>query len=106
MRKFKLSSSGDRGWFIGDFDRAVHRTKDFEVNYKENPKGKEATHVHKIITEITLVLTGKLVVNGELCEPGDIYILDPGNISQIEYLEPSNTITIKTPSVPNDKHYL
>ena len=106
MKHFKLENSGDRGWFIGDFDKAVFRTKEFEVNYRVNPRGKEKTHVHNIITEITLVLTGSLVVNGKLCGPGDIYIIEPGDISQLEYLEETNTVTIKTPSVPSDKHYL
>ena len=31
MKKFRLSESGARGWFIGDFPEAVVRTKNFEV---------------------------------------------------------------------------
>ena len=106
MKRFKLSDSGARGWFIGDFESAVHRTKDFEVCYQHVPRGKLATHVHKQITEITLVISGRTVVNGELFEAGDIHVLYPNDISQIEYLEDTQVVTIKTPSIPSDKFML
>lgn len=106
MERYKLSDSGARGWFIGDFPEAVHRTKDFEVCYQLNPRGYTLSHTHKIITEITLVISGKLLLNGELFGPGDIHVLYPGDISQLEYLEETQVVTIKTPSIPADKHYL
>jgi mannose-6-phosphate isomerase-like protein (cupin superfamily) len=106
MKRFKLSDSGARGWFIGDFESAVYRTKDFEVTYQLNPRGKPDTHVHKQITEITLVISGRAVVNGELFEAGDIHVLYPNDISQIEYLEDTQVVTIKTPSIPTDKFML
>ena len=106
MKRFKLSDSGARGWFIGDFESAVHRTKDFEVCYQHNPRGRPATHIHKQITEITLVISGRAVVNGELFEAGDIHVLYPNDISQIEYLEDTEVVTIKTPSIPSDKFIL
>jgi hypothetical protein len=106
MKRYKLNDSGARGWFIGDFDNAVYKTKDFEVCYQLNPRSKPATHIHKEITEITLVISGRQVCNGELFEAGDICILEPGDISQIEYLEDTQVVTIKTPSIPSDKFML
>jgi hypothetical protein len=106
MKRSSLSESGARGWFIGDFDNAVHRTKDFEVTYQKNPRSQTASHVHKIAYEITLVISGRQICNGEMFGPGEICVLEPGDISQIEYLEETEVVTIKTPSVPNDKHYL
>jgi hypothetical protein len=106
MLRYKLSECGDRGWFIGDFDGAVHRTKDFEVTYQKNPRSQTASHIHKLAYEITLVISGRQICNGEIFEAGDICILEPGDISQIEYLEETEVVTIKTPSVPSDKHYL
>lgn len=106
MKKFKLSDTGARGWFIGDFDGAVHRTKDFEVTYQKNPRSQTASHIHKLAYEITLVVSGRQICNGQIFEAGDICILEPGDISQIEYLEETEVVTIKTPSVPSDKHYL
>ena len=106
MKRHHLSDSGARGWFIGDFDGAVHRTKEFEICYQKNPRSQTASHIHKLAYEITLVISGRQICNGELFVAGDICILEPGDISQIEYLEETEVVTIKTPSVPDDKHYL
>jgi hypothetical protein len=106
MKKHKLSESGARGWFIGDFPEAVVRTRDFEVNYQLNPKGHTPSHLHKIITEVTLVISGRMLVNGQLFEHGDIFILEPGDIGQVEYLDDCATVAIKFPSIPDDKYYV
>ena len=106
MKKFNLSDAGARGWFIGDFDNAVFRTKDFEVTYQKNSRSQTASHIHKLAYEITLVISGRQICNGQMFTAGDICILEPGDISQIEYLEETEVVTIKTPSVPSDKHYL
>lgn len=106
MKRLKLSDCGDRGWFIGDFAKAAYQTKNFEVCYQDNPRSKPASHIHKEITEITLVISGRALVNGEIFEAGDIHIIYPGEPSQIEYLEQTEVVTIKTPSIPSDKHYL
>jgi hypothetical protein len=106
MKRYKLSECGDRGWFIGDFDGAVHRTKDFEATYQKNPRTQTPSHIHKIAHEITLVISGRQICNGEIFSAGDICILEPGDVSQIEYLEETEVVTIKVPSVPSDKHYL
>jgi uncharacterized cupin superfamily protein len=106
MKRYKLSDCGDRGWFIGDFTGAIYQTKDFEVNYQKNPRSQTPSHIHKVAHEITLIVKGRQICNGEIFEAGEICILEPGDISQIEYLEETETVTIKVPSVPTDKHYL
>ena len=106
MKKHKLSESGARGWFIGDFPEAVFRTKNFEVNWQTNPRGHGINHFHKVITEIQLVTRGRMLVNGVVFGPGDICTLEPGDISQIDYLEEVDTVAIKFPSVPDDKYLL
>ena len=106
MQRYKLSECGDRGWFIGDFNGAVHRTKDFEVTYQKNNRSQTPSHIHKVAHEITLVISGRQICNGQLFTAGDICMLEPGDISQIEYLEETEVVTIKVPSVPSDKYYL
>ena len=106
MQRYKLSECGARGWFIGDFIGAVHRTKDFEVTYQKNPRSQTASHIHKLAYEITLVISGCQICNGEIFKAGDICVLEPGDISQIEYLEETEVVTIKIPSIPSDKHLL
>ena len=106
MKHYKLSDSGARGWFIGDFPEAVFRTKDFEICFQHNPRSKPDSHIHKEITEITLVISGRQLCNGEIFEAGDICVLEPGDVSQIEYLEDTQVVTIKSPSIPSDKFML
>ncbi len=72
MRRSSIKDSGSRGWFIGDFDTAVYRTKDFEVTYQKLPRSKPDSHKHKLITEITLVISGRQICNGEIFAAGDI----------------------------------
>lgn len=105
MRKFKLSECGDRGWFIGNFEKAAHKTDQFEVAYKFSPKGETGeSHYHKIATEITLVATGSVHMNGLVFNSGDIFILEPNEVSVYECLEDTFFVTIKTPGAKNDKY--
>ena len=106
MKTYKLSDSGARGWFVGDFPEAVLKTKEFEVCYQTNQRGHAVSHTHNVITEITLVVSGRVLTNGKIYTAGDIYVLEPGDISQTEYLEETSVVTVKTPSVPTDKHLL
>ena len=106
MKRYKLSEAGERGWFIGDFEKAVLRTKDFEVAYQHNQIGNTRSHYHRQAVEITLIITGRVLMNGQVFEQGEIIVLEPGDISQLEYLEETRLVTIKSPSVPNDKFYL
>jgi hypothetical protein len=106
MRRSSLKDSGARGWFIGDFPDAVFQTKDFEVTYQKNSRSQTASHIHKLVHEITLVISGSQICNGEIFKAGDICVLEPGDVSQIEYLEETEVVTIKTPSIPSDKYLL
>jgi hypothetical protein len=107
MKKFRLSESGARGWFIGDFPEAVIRTKDFECCWQENKAGnKDRPHCHKIITEVQLITNGRMIINGEEFGPGDIYMSEPGEHYYAEYLEDTKVVAIKFPSIPDDKYYI
>ena len=106
MKRSNLKDCGARGWFIGDFEGSVWPNKDFEVTYQKVQRGQTPSHIHKIAHEITLVISGRQICNGEMFAAGDICILEPGDISQIEYLEETEVVTIKVPSLPADKHYL
>jgi hypothetical protein len=107
MRKLKLSDAGDRGWFVGDFEKAVVRTKDFEVCWQGNSAGTVDTpHMHKIITELQLITEGRMIINGVEFGPGDIYVSEPGEEYRAHYLEDTKVVAIKFPSIPNDKYYI
>ena len=47
MKKFKMSDMKG-GWFVGDFEPSVLRTKNFEVGYHTHKKGDDTSnHYHK-----------------------------------------------------------
>jgi hypothetical protein len=107
MRKVKLSDAGDRGWFVGDFERAAVRTRDFEVCWQGNSAGTVDTpHMHKIITELQLITEGRMIINGVEFGPGDIYVSEPGEEYRAHYLEDTKVVAIKFPSIPDDKYYI
>lgn len=107
MKKLKLSDSGSRGWFVGNFPEAVVKTKEFEVCYQENSQDYPTQdHYHKIVTEVQLVIRGCIVINGEEFRAGEICVLEPGEHYSSYYLEPTDVVAVKFPSIPNDKYYI
>ena len=107
MKKLKHSESGDRGWFIGNFPRAVLQSEHFECCWQANPAGKkDVPHYHLKATEIQLIVKGRMRINKEEFGVGDICVLEPGEPYYAEYLEDTEVFAVKTPSVPNDKYYI
>ena len=95
-----------RGWFAGDFPQAVYRTRDFEASVKYDKAGdKYEKHTHKIATEITVVISGRLRFNDRICCKNDILVIEPGEAADCEALEDSISVVIKAPGVPGDKFY-
>lgn len=93
------------GWFIGNFLPAVLHTSMFEVCYKRHTKGEVwPVHYHKIATEYTILVHGKLIMNGKLIEPNTIIIMNPYEIAEPEFLEDCEVLIVKVPSVPGDKY--
>ena len=103
----KVSSLDDMkgGWFIGDFEPTCWRTRDFEVTCKHYEAGDvEARHVHRIATEITLIVLGQAMMNGQIFSTGDIIRLEPGEPTDFQALEDTITVVVKVPSVVGDKY--
>ncbi|MES2677060.1 MAG: HAD-IA family hydrolase [Pseudomonadota bacterium] len=93
------------GWFVGDFYPNILRNKDFEVGVKFYKAGdKEDWHVHKVGTEITVILDGTVKMRDEIYRSGDIILLEPGNGTAFEALTDVKTVVVKTPSVMGDKY--
>lgn len=95
-----------KGWFIGDFEPSVFKTKDFEVAYKEYKKNDfEKRHTHKVAYEFTLVIYGKVKMNGQIFKKNDIVVMKPGESTDFLSITNSKTIVVKTPSVIGDKYF-
>ena len=93
------------GWFIGNFEPSSFKSNDFEVCFKQHPKGENwPAHYHKIATEINYLIRGKMTIKNELLQSGDVFIIQPLEIADPEFLEDCEIIVVKTPCVKNDKY--
>jgi hypothetical protein len=91
------------GWFVGNFEPTAYKTDLFEVSYKTHLKGENWDHhYHHTVTEINLLINGKMNLQGKELLSGDIFILNPYEIANPIFLEDCHIICVKTPSI-NDK---
>ena len=105
MKTFRLEDMKG-GWFVGDFLPTCLKTSNCEVACKYYKKGdSEERHVHKIATEITLIVEGSVKMNDVICNAGDIIVLDPIDATDFHALEDTTNVVVKVPSVAGDKYY-
>lgn len=96
-----------KGWFVGDFYPSILKTKDFEAGVKEYKKGeKEGKHVHKIGTEITVIVRGKVIMCDRVIKEGEMILMEPGVATSFEALEDTITFVVKNPSAIGDKYHV
>lgn len=96
-----------RGWFIGNFEPSVYKTKNFEVAYIKHKKGDRwEKHYHKLGIEINLVVRGKVKVNNEIFTKDDIFIVEPNEVVDPLFLDDTEVVVVKTRSDINDKYIL
>ena len=104
MRVFKLADML-KGWFVGNFDPVVFKTSDVEVAVKKYKKGdSESTHHHKIATEITVIVSGEVMMSGDVYREGDILIVEPNVSTDFLALTDVVTTVVKLPGASNDKY--
>jgi len=91
------------GWFVGNFDCA-YKTDLVEVSYKVHPKGEQwDIHYHEHVTEINLLVRGKMLLHKKELVPGDIFTLSPYEVAEPEFLEDCEIVCVKLPGIRNDK---
>jgi len=94
-----------KGWFVGAFAPTVHTTDACEVAVKHYRAGDaEAAHFHKVATEITLIVSGRVRMVQREFGPGDIVVLEPGEVTAFEALEDAVNVVVKLPGALNDKY--
>jgi len=94
-----------KGWFVGNFDPTILKTEQFEVGVKIYKAGEvEAWHVHKVATEITVILNGEAQMGGKTLKHGDIIMLEPGEGTSFKAITDLTTVVVKSPSVMGDKY--
>ena len=105
MKTAKLNEM-TKGWFIGNFTPSLFKTNDVEVAVKSYKKGDhEGKHYHKIATEYTCIISGRVKMNGVEYETGDIIVMEPGETTDFECLEDGTVnVVVKIPGANNDKY--
>lgn len=95
-----------KGWFIGNFEPSLLKTNDCEVAVKEYKKGdKEGKHYHKVATEYTVIINGRVKMNGIEYGEGDIIVMEPNEATDFECLEDgTKNVVVKIPGATNDKY--
>ena len=93
------------GWFMGAFNPTALCTGAAEVAIKRYKAGdQEAWHVHRIATEVTVIVSGSVTMNGTHLVSGDIVVIEPGEGTDFQVLEDTITVVAKVPSMPGDKY--
>lgn len=93
-----------KGWFVGDFEPVVCSSKEVEVGVKEYTKGEyEPVHYHKVATEITTIVIGRVRMDGKEYIKGDIITILPNQATDFKALEDTIICVVKLPSTNNDK---
>ena len=64
----------------------------------------ERRHVHKIATELTLIVSGLARMNGEEVRPGQIIVIKPGESTDFEALAETSAVVVKFPCAKGDKY--
>ena len=94
-----------RGWFVGAFSPTALSTPDCEVAVRKYKAGdREDEHFHKIATEVTLVLSGRVRMFGRELGEGDIIVIEPGEATDFEAVTDAVNVVVKLPGALNDKY--
>jgi dTDP-glucose pyrophosphorylase len=96
-----------RGWFIGDFEPSIYRTREYEVTILHKRKDDPLDyHYHKKATEYNVFVEGDMEINGVRLTPGQHFILDKNQTSCPIFHKDSIVICVKIPSDPEDKYVI
>ncbi len=94
-----------KGWIVGNFSPSIIRTDSVEVAVKEYPANFiEDWHFHKIATEITVIVSGEVEMNGCRFIKGDIVLVQPGEGVTFKAIIETVTAVVKVPGASNDKY--
>lgn len=106
MNKVKLEDMIG-GWFIGNFEPSLLKTNDVEVAVKKYKAGDaEEVHYHKVATEYTVILAGKVRMMGIEYNEGEILTISPNESTDFLALTDVTTVVVKIPGASNDKYII
>jgi len=94
-----------KGWFVGNFTPSLIQTNDVEIAVKHYKAGDyESSHYHKLATEITVIVSGEVEMNGIRYVADDIIVIEPFDQTDFRCLTDVVTVVVKYPGANNDKY--
>ena len=94
-----------KGWFVGSFSPTLFESDAVEVAVKNYKAGEsEASHHHKVATELTAIVSGRVKMSGEEIGAGEIVKIYPGQSTDFTALTDAMTVVVKLPCVAGDKY--
>ncbi len=104
MKVLELSKM-TKGWFVGNFSPTALVTNAVEVAVKKYRAGDyEPAHHHKIATEITVIVEGRVQMNGIEYGPDSILVIEPSTPTDFLALTDVVTTVVKLPGANDDKY--
>lgn len=103
MRKLNLRDMV-KGWFVGAFTPTAFWTENCEIGIKKYKQGDcEPSHHHKLATEITVIISGEVEMNGIKYIADDIIVINPNESTDFKCLTDVITCVYKSGSFVKDK---
>lgn len=103
MKRYTLDSF-TKGWVVGDFTPSLFINPHVEVAVKKFSKGQiEASHKQLIATEITIVVSGQILLGNQVFVEDDVIEIPSQEFAGFEALSDCALVCIKFPSLSNDK---
>ncbi len=94
-----------KGWFVGNFSPTLIASDAVEVAVKNYRAGDhEKSHHHKVATELTAIVSGRVKMSGEEIGAGEIVKIHPGQSTDFTALTDVTTVVVKMPCVSGDKY--
>ena len=104
LERFSLDQF-TKGWFVGRFEPTLLATDGVEVAVKHYRSGDhEPAHHHKVATELTAVIAGRVQMSGEEIGPGEIIRIAAGQSTDFHAVTDATTVVVKVPCVAGDKY--
>jgi mannose-6-phosphate isomerase-like protein (cupin superfamily) len=94
-----------KGWFAGNFSPTLIASDAVEVAIKNYKAGEsEGSHHHKVATELTAIVSGRVKMSGEEFGAGEIVKIYPNQSTDFTALTDATTVVVKMPCVSGDKY--
>ncbi len=90
---------------MGNFEPSLFNTNDVEVAVKKYNAGDyEEIHYHKIATEITVIISGEVEMNGIRYKENDMIVMEPFDKTDFLAITDTINVVVKVPGANDDKY--